>query len=252
MNTQPNPPNPDIDLKLDSTLSALRNAPAPAGLADRINARMAHRLAEQPAAYQASSRAPSATWWRGALTGAAFATLALCTCTLIVHRHATHSSTNISTAITRTSSASPQTTTRVAFTSAERHPCPTPSVLSPNRKANFAVPQPLQIATIDETSAPSHPAPVLPLTAQERQLTHLVRTTDPRQLAALGLDQEARLQVEKSTGFTTHPSPVSAGDAATPQPNSTPEAVPQSTPANTTPNSAPEPFTTKSSTEEQI
>jgi hypothetical protein len=52
-----------------------------------------------------------------------------------------------------------------------------------------------------ETTAPSKPAPELPLTAQERELVRLARSVDPNQLVALDDTTQAKMEAEDAAEF---------------------------------------------------
>jgi hypothetical protein len=49
--------------------------------------------------------------------------------------------------------------------------------------------------------APSHPAPVLPLTAQERALVRLAQTADPKLLASLTPETQAKLEAQEADDY---------------------------------------------------
>jgi hypothetical protein len=49
--------------------------------------------------------------------------------------------------------------------------------------------------------APSHPAPVQPLTAQERALIQLARTADPRLLASLTPETQAKVAAQQADDY---------------------------------------------------
>ncbi len=58
--------------------------------------------------------------------------------------------------------------------------------------------------------APSHPAPVLPLTAQERALVRLVQTADPKLLAALSPETQAKVEAQEADNYNKFFAPPTA------------------------------------------
>jgi hypothetical protein len=207
-NNQPDPAD-----AIDQALAALRNAAPPEGM----EARIAHRLAQQASASQRSTAAAHA-WWRGAATGAAAATLALGVVLFAQHR----------------SHITPQTSARVApapnaaalvSSSATANgrgtPCAKPALLraqlaaAPPRMQLPALPTPAELRAA--TVAPSRPAPALPLTAQERALIRLARTADPKQLVAFDEEAQARQDAQQAEEFEKFftPPPAPANPPAT-------------------------------------
>jgi hypothetical protein len=79
----------------------------------------------------------------------------------------------------------------------------------------------------DASFAPSHPAPVLPLTAEERALARLARTADPKLLAALSPETQARVEAQEADNynkfFAPPPAPPQPADNPSPT-NSQPPA----------------------------
>jgi hypothetical protein len=255
------------DAAIDTALAALRAASPPEGM----NARIANRL-RQHAIAQAASTVPNtprtsaqaAAWWRGAATGAATALFAMGLLLVASHLTSSHRRHLQTASVTQPSphpspaqSAGGKLSTPVEWSN---RPC-----LREMYRRLADAPQAPATTRIDarviaqntgtESSAPSQPAPDLPLTPQERQLAHLARTADPQQLAALGRDEEARLDAEKSSEFATpsaHPDTAQSAETALgnpsqpaanrvsspasesapdPSANSSPVAVPETTPA---------------------
>jgi hypothetical protein len=219
MNTKPN----QTDAAIDKTLAALNTATPPDGMETRIVA----RLAAQPAP-AASPRAPfSPAWWRGAATGAAFALLAVAAVLLLQHKTPPPN---------RLAVATPTLNITPVNTVASATPCAHPAILRTHAPVSLPSPALLLAEAGTESAAPSHPAPVLPLTAQERALARLARTADPQQLAALTSEPEIKLEAETAAASTK----FSASPPAPPLPEDQPAANPPANP-EPAPAAAPEP-----------
>jgi hypothetical protein len=195
MNTERHPED-----SIDQLLAALKAAVPPAGLETRIT----HRLAQTPAsAHRAPSRSRyplfstsgASTFWRGAATGAAFALLTVAAVLLL--RHQTASRTD--TATTHTSA---PTAVSVKVAGSPTAPCAQPAVF---HHRTPAAPQPRADSLLAESQtasdAPSHPAPALPLTAQERELVRMARIGDPKQLATINPETQAQLLAQQAADF---------------------------------------------------
>jgi hypothetical protein len=59
----------------------------------------------------------------------------------------------------------------------------------------------LRAESYAENSAPSHPAPEMPLTAQERALVRLAQTADAKDVGTLDPDTEAKLEERDAAEF---------------------------------------------------
>jgi hypothetical protein len=70
------------------------------------------------------------------------------------------------------------------------------------------------------SEAPSHPAPVQPLTEQERALIQLAQNADPKLLAALSPETQARIEAQEADNynkfFTPPTAPPQPADTASP------------------------------------
>jgi hypothetical protein len=202
--------NPDD--AIDKTLAALRDAAPPEGM----QARIAHRL-QQPAAVAAHSRwrhlltgsTLSAAWGRGALTGAATALLIVGALLLAQHGLRTKpepehyaigeiaAARNAAPAITPVSSSA----RTLPIGEARANLCASTDATAGAQRARRALPAYRDQTLRDARFAPSHPAPVLPLTAQERALVELARTANPTVLAALNSETQARMEAEDAAEF---------------------------------------------------
>jgi hypothetical protein len=221
MGTQPNQP----DTAIDKTLAALNTATPPQGL----EARIAHRLAAQPAPASLWRERFPAAWWRGAATGAAFALLAVTVILLFQHK------TPLRNHIAANAPAPLASPVRVSGT-----PCAHPAILRTHTPAASPA---IEIAA-------SHSIPTSPLTPQERELLRLAQTADPRALATLNPEHQAQLEAENAAQFekffTPPPPPPPPPDQPTANPAADPEANPanpETNPANSepTPQANPEP-----------
>ncbi|MGA1981309.1 MAG: hypothetical protein ABSG84_02465 [Acidobacteriaceae bacterium] len=217
MNTEHQPDN-----AIDKTLAALNTAAPPEGL----KARVAHRLAAQPApAHLWRDRFPAA-WWRGAATGAAFALLAVTAVLLLQHKTPprSHIAVNLPThAPTTTPVNAPESLT----------PCAQPAILRTHTPA----------ASPATEIAASHSIPASPLTSQEREILRLAQTADPRALATLNPEHQAQLEAENAAQFEKFFTPPPPPPPPPDQPAANPAANPEANPANpeATPQANPEP-----------
>jgi len=259
MSTEHNQP----DQAVDKVLAALRDAVPPQGM----EARIAQRLAQQPTpSHSKALRLPNllagstlaGAWWRGAASGAAAAMAAVALVLVAGHLlRATPDRTQA--ARDGAGSRTPSPSVRPTRASDENipgesraNPCARPTVL----RADAPLPTPsaetLRAESYAENAAPSRPAPVMPLTAQERELVKLVRTADPKQLDTLNPETQAKLEAENAADFAkffAHPPPPpqpapearpdanletnqEASPAGKPEsgPETNPEAVPEENP----------------------
>jgi hypothetical protein len=208
------------DDAIDKVLAALSKADPPEGMNARIAQRLQHRAAAPPAVFIwrdifAGSTLAGA-WCRGALTGTAVATLAACALLLIQHH--SQSAPNHQQVIASDGATIGNAATNIvpppaiSVSESRTKPCASPTVM----RVHSVVATP-QIETLRaESRAPSRPAPELALTAQERELVRLARTADPKQLAILNPETQARLDAEEAAEFekffTPPPPPKPIGD----------------------------------------
>jgi hypothetical protein len=176
---------------IDKTLHALNQANPPEGLESRIIASVTQRVTD-PSQPHSLSRSPFiGAWWRGALTGAATAMLALSLVLFAQH-------------FARPGSTRAQPMVKTVHTPAVipvSAPRPTSDIPCPSARAPH-----LQIAT----QSLKHPTLLQnektsigeePLTAEERELVLLARHTDPKELAILNPDLRAKMDAEDSAKF---------------------------------------------------
>ena len=197
MNTEPN-----HDEAIDKVLAALRRAAPPEGLETRIASRIARESASPaPARRRLPSLAPSAAWWRGAIAGAAAATLRLSATALVQHgskaaRRMPHDAERISVGQQQITPASLSPNT-AQVTGSHSAPCPTPAI----RRVRTDIPASTPPSPHYASFAPSHPLPVLPPTTQERELLQVARTADPKMLASVNPESQAKLEAEDREQF---------------------------------------------------
>jgi hypothetical protein len=210
------------DDAIDKTLAALKSAAPPEGMDARILQRLQQHAAAAPATPffwrdLLTSSALATAWWRGAVSGAATAMLLVGALLLAQHTLRTKQPAvsqvapthNLVPAVLPVAASAPNAPARAT-------PCATPRLLQTAR----AVPV-YRADTIPSASfAPSHPAPVLPLTAQERALVRLAQTADPKLLAALAPEVQARVSAQETENFNKFfappPPPPQPSDSASP------------------------------------
>lgn len=220
------------DDAVDKILAALRNAVPPEGMETRIVQRLANHASSVPTparhwhAGLAGSTSTGA-WWRGAIAGAAAATLAICAVLLVQHRART-------TPIPAQTAAGSNATTpfspspHVTPTSQSRTiPCAHTTVFRVDTSLPVKSQEDLHAQADGESTAPSRPAPELPMTSQERSLARLAHTADPRELASLSPEIQARREAEDAAEFRKFFTP--------PPPPPIPERTPDVNPEETQP-----------------
>jgi hypothetical protein len=177
------------DNAIDKTLAALKSAAPPQGM----DARILQRLQQQPAPAAPfcwrdllTRSALAAVWWRGALSGAAAAMLLVGALLLAQHTLRTKQP-------------------AVSQLAPARSLTPVALPVTASAPASAGCPTHAQIHRAwvgsDASFAPSHPAPILPLTAEERALARLARTADPKLLAALSPETQARVEAQEADNY---------------------------------------------------
>ena len=217
------------DNAIDKVLAALRDATPPEGMDARIAARLEQCVQQaQPTPSRWRNlligSSPVAAWGRGALTGAAFALLAVA---IIVALH--HTPAPLPQQVTASSTRNP-TTTPVSTSSRSATPCAHPAAF---RVATAAIPHAAETPwteDIAENTAPSRPAPAMPLTSQERQLVRLVRTSNPNELAAISHESQAKQPAEDARFFAAPPPPPTSEVPSEANPEPAAESTPETTP----------------------
>ena len=200
------------DDAIDKTLAALKSAAPPDGMETRI----LQRLQQQPAPAAPfrwrdlfTGSALAAAWWRGAVSGAATAMLlvgALLLAQYGLRPRPAHPVSQLAAARARAPVALPVAASAPAG-------CPTHARIHRAWMGS------------DASFAPSRPAPVLPLTDEERALARLARTADPRLLAALSPETQARVEAQEADNYNKFfaPPPAPPQPADNPSPTNTQE-----------------------------
>jgi hypothetical protein len=210
----------DHDNSVDKVLEALRRAAPPEGMEQRIiqhltqNPSPAHPPAHRWRNLLAGS-AWTGAWWRGAITGAAAALLAVGLFFFATHHslrtnsapaQAPESAANRSP--TAPAAISHSTFVSASATGAQAHPCVRQAILRVQPPTQLPSEQRLIAETHIDTAAPSHPAPALPLTSEERALVQFARTApNPKAFAAPDPDTQTELEAQEADEFQKFFSP---------------------------------------------
>lgn len=199
MGTEHNQP----DSTVDKILAALRDADPPEGMQTRIAQRLdQHATATPRRLYLPASFTLAGAWWRGAFTGAAAATLAAAL--LLFAGHLLRPHTSPQQPVADTTSAAPTyvaTSTSKPTGDTQATPCVHQALLRTHPAALPPKEQILVAETRIDTTAPSRPAPALPLTAEERALIQLAHTADPKVLATPDPETQAKLDAQEAAEF---------------------------------------------------
>jgi hypothetical protein len=204
-----NDPNPH-DEAIDKVFAVLRAAAPPEGMETRI----AQRLHQHATTSNTASRLPvhlpagstlAGAWWRGAISGAAAAMVAAVVFFYAAHLLPTNPARQTAKLIANRGTSAPvvalaRTPINSIAKEPNTHPCSRQTVLRVP-PAPAPTEQRLRAETHIDTAAPSHPAPALPLTSEERSLVQLAHTADPSQLTSLNPDAQAKLQAEDAAEF---------------------------------------------------
>ncbi len=217
-----NDPNPHDEI-IDKVLAALRDAVPPEG----IEARITHRLVQNPTPanrsthrwrYRLTGSAVAGAWWRGAIAGAATALLTVGVFFLAAHLLQTNSTPQVAKLVPSQGSSIPavilaHNPINSSAAEAQTDRCTSHAVLR-LPTATPSTSQRLRAETRIDTTAPSHPAPALPLTAEERELVQIARTGDPKTLATINPETQAKLQAQESAEFEKFFAPTPVPPAA--------------------------------------
>ncbi len=202
------------DKTVDKILAAMRDAAPPQGMQARITQRLQqHATAPSDVAFSwrdiFSNSAITGEWWRGAITGAAVVLLVVVGTSLFASHllretpdrisMAVNSAPNRDTAPVATPVSEPSTVTRVSETRAQ--PCAHPEMLRTAGTIPIYTTDSLRTETRFKSDVPSHPAPPLPLTTQERALLRIAQTANPKQLATLTPEEHAKLEAQDAAAF---------------------------------------------------
>jgi hypothetical protein len=190
-----------IDRRIDQVLTALRDAEAPMGMERRI-LEAAQRRAAVPASnwHRLQARIqPMIMIWTVALASivAVIASLTL------IHRSTQFTPQSIA--------AAPQTSAPAVAT--ETPPAATSIHLQkPHQRRIITANQvdPYELLAVNEMRAPSHPAPPMPPTEQEKLMLRIVHRNDPVELAELNPAMRAAQQDDEKKSFQKFFEPVAS------------------------------------------
>ena len=180
------------DAAIDKTLAALNEARPPEGLEARIQQRLRYHAAQASAG--ASTWGPVRTWWMGALTGAAVATL-ICGVGWFGLRSRTEHTVAQKAPTGHHDSRVVNVANHPTETPAAR-PCPEPAGGRETRRAHA----PVLIRTVQESAKPA-PRSKDELTPQERELVRLAQVADPKELSAMTSEARARADAQQAAAF---------------------------------------------------
>jgi hypothetical protein len=204
---------PNHDEAIDKAFAALRNTAPP----DGMNARIARRLAQTPPPapgrwnlFRGSTL--TGAWCRGAAAGAATTVLATGLFLFAAHLLGTRPAPTQTPNLAATASTAAPAIVPVSgpvsglisgqpATQAPNSPCPRETTFRLRRTAATPIETTLHADRVAEVTAPSHPAPELPLTAEERELVRLARTADPQVLATINPETQAKLLAQQAAEF---------------------------------------------------
>lgn len=174
---------------IDRTLAALGRATPPEGMEARLNQRLRYAAA-QPGSGGAV-HGPAKTWWFGALTGAAVASL-ICGAVWL----GLHGSEHITTkSAPPTKNAQVLPVTRVVELKGQV-PCASPAL----RRTASSAKAPVVLRAAAEPEKPVQHSPDK-LTPQERELVRLAQVANPRELSAMTSEARARADAQQAAAF---------------------------------------------------
>jgi hypothetical protein len=197
------------DEAVDKVLAALRDAVPPEGIQARIALRLQQHPQPAPAPRWRDRLAAgtlAGAWWRGAISGAVTAMLLITLVLLAGHLLRQHTPEGGQIAVAGGSAVAPAVTPSASphvtpVDQGRARPCAIPAVLPVHSVSPAPSEQKLLAESRAESTSPSHPAPEPALTAQERGLVRLVRTADPKELATLNAETQAKLQAKDEADF---------------------------------------------------
>jgi len=180
------------DAAIDKTLAALSEAKPPEGMEARIQQRLRYHAAQASAG--ASTWHPVRTWWMGALTGAAVATL-ICAVGWFGLRGRTGHAIAIN-APTANHAVPVVNVVKDPGEAQSVHPCAEPAVQLRRPHART----PVLLRTAAESPKPA-PRSKDELTPQERELVRLAQVADPKELSAMTSEARARADAQQAAAF---------------------------------------------------
>jgi hypothetical protein len=173
---------------VERVLAALGRARVPDGLEARIAQRLERReIVAGPSMMGA--------WWRGAVTGTAFAMV--CVGLVMLVQHGLRVRTQRGPIAVRIGAGAIGTKTTAIPVEARERPCGSESFRAVREGRDADARSKMQVANAELKK----PFVAAPLTAEERELVRLARTADPRELATLNPEVRAKLDAEEAASF---------------------------------------------------
>lgn len=203
------------DEAIDRVLAGLRDSEAPAGMEGRILQAMQARVAAEPV-----EKPGLWSWPRMAGCGALLAGLLVVVAVLVPHRGHTSGQERV---VAKQVAAAPAMAAEPpgpVMQARVRDRLAEPVLI--HAKRAIVVPKPdvdsnavEDALAQEEMLAPSHPAPPLPMTAQEKLLVRAVRRHDPDELAMLNPEEQKKVEAKDEAAFKFF---FGIPDAAKPEP----------------------------------
>jgi hypothetical protein len=173
---------------VERVLAALGRARVPDGLEARIAQRLERReIVAGPSMMGA--------WWRGAVTGTAFAMV--CVGLVMLVQHGLRVRTQRGPIAVRIGAGAIGTKTTAIPVEARERPCPSDSLRSVREDHDSGARGKVRIASVEWKK----PFASAPLTEEERELVRLARTADPRELETLNPEVRAKLEAQEAESF---------------------------------------------------
>jgi hypothetical protein len=192
---------------VETVLKALGSAPVPEGLEGRIAARLEQQaLGSVRAGFRwrevLGGGTMAGAWWRGAVSGAAVATLAVGVVMLAGHfgRGVSRSGEKVAHGVAQPIAPANGTVRQVASREDRqdrRVPCVGSGVLQVQRGSSAQRPDWLRVEIAGRAQLPKEPA----LTAEERSLVRVVQGGNLRELASLNPEVRERVEAEDAAQF---------------------------------------------------
>ena len=189
---------------IEKALAALGRARVPDGL----DARIAQRLERREII---AGPSVAGVWWRGALSGAAFAMV--CVGLVMLGQHGLRARAERGPVVAQASGA------RAAAmpVEARERPCGSESFRAVRGDRDSGARGKVRVVSVEK------PFVAAPLTEEERELVRLARTADPRELATLNPEVRAKLDAEEAASFqsffaTPKTTPAVVAEPSTPEP----------------------------------
>jgi hypothetical protein len=218
-----------VDNLIDATLATLRNTPAPTGLEDRLLSTLASAQQRISTPKQTRMWVPHVSLLRHGWTTnfvlprlwipSALAAAAVLAITFAIHVHHPSTPTQTSTTAAVDAPSTASTPHELVILSHRRRTCCSGSHHLPiEATTRNTAPTPYEQAALEDTLAPSQPAPPLPLTQQERLLLRILHQGSYTELAELNPAVRSTLDAQQTAAFQkffTPPTPATSKSPAT-------------------------------------